>query len=71
MTTEFTCGIYTAQYCNPNWIITTKEHTIAFMDSEGERIKIDKPSTLTRINLQRLSALMGYVSRQYKQLQTT
>lgn len=70
MITEFTNGIYTATYINNSWIVNKNNTCIAFIDSKGSNVKIDHPSSrLTRADLLKLSAFMGHIGRQYKQLQ--
>lgn len=75
MVTEFTCGIYTANYggiAAPTWKVTANNYAIAHIGEAGNTIKFTPTNPyLTECCLIEIAVLMNNIKRQYKQLQTT
>lgn len=76
MTTEFTCGIYTAKYGHSGafkWAVLANNHTVAIIDSNGVLISFKDgiEPLLTQNDLLEMCVLMNNIKRQYKQLQNT
>lgn len=72
MITEFTCGIYRADYIEGKWLLTVNQYPIADVDNNGQCIKFSKEFTpiFTGECLIEIAVLMNKIKRQYKQLQT-
>lgn len=74
MTTEFTCGIYTAQFYNhaAKWPLKINDGQIALIEKDGSTISFHEyVPLLTQDDLIEIAVLMNNIKRQYKQLQTT
>lgn len=69
MTTEFTCGIYTAKYTAYDWNVIVNNTTIGAIGTDGTFFHA-RGIMLTVDDLIEIAVLMNNVKRQYKQLQT-
>lgn len=72
MQTEFTCGIYTANYQTLDWYIKERTTLIGYIKKEGEYMYfVENISYHSEDTLRSISTLMNNIKRQYNQLQTT
>lgn len=72
MKTEFTCGIYTAEFneCGgPKWLVRLPGTPMALIDNDGNGIIfLAICPSLTTESLIEIAVLMNNIKRQYKQL---
>lgn len=72
MTTEFTCGTYTAQFYNhaTKWSLKINDGQIALIEKDGSALLFHEyVPLLTQDDLIEILVLMTNIKRQYNQLQ--
>lgn len=69
MITEFTCGIYTANYQTLDWYIKENGKLIGYIKKEGDLMYfVENISYHSEDTLKSVSELMNRIKRQHKQL---